>query len=79
MYNGLVAASNAGLKSVSLPTIIMDMVFGVVEKIVDEVVSEMTRGVRKFLGENSDTMLKSITFVVYNDPKAQLLLQKALA
>lgn len=79
IYNGLKAASDTGFKSVSLPTIRMGVMLGVVEKSVNEAVSEMTKGVRKFLGENPDTTLKSITFVVYNDPKTQSLLQKALA
>lgn len=79
IYSGLKAASNAGFKSVSLPTIRMGVMLGVVEKSVNEAVSEMTKGVRRFLGENSDTTLKSITFVVYNDPQTQSLLQKTLA
>ncbi len=75
--NGLKAASDAGFKSVSLPTVRMGFMLGVVEKSVNEAVDEMAKGVKKFLVENPDA-LHSIIFVVYNDPKTQSLLQKAL-
>ncbi len=75
--NGLKAASDAGFKSVSLPTVRMGVMLGVVEKSANEAVDEMAKGVKKFLAENPDA-LKNITFVVYNDSKTQSLLQKAL-
>jgi O-acetyl-ADP-ribose deacetylase (regulator of RNase III) len=76
VYNGLKAASDAGFKSVSLPTVRMGVMLGVVEKSVNEAVAEMARGVKRLLAE--DNTLKNITFVVYNDPKTQALLQKAV-
>lgn len=76
VYNGLKAASDAGFKSVSLPTVRMGIMLGVVEKSINEAVAEMAKGVKKFLAKSN--VLKSITFVVYNDPKTQSLLQKAL-
>lgn len=76
VYGGLKAASDAGFKSVSLPTVRMGKMLGVVEKSVNEAVAEMAKGVQKFLADRNT--LKSITFVVYNDPKTQTLLQKAL-
>jgi len=78
IYSGLKAASDAGFKSVSLPTIRMGVMLGVVEKSAKEAVDEMAKGVKKFLVENPDTSLKSIAFVVYNDNKTQLLLQSIL-
>jgi len=78
VFNGLKAASDAGFKSVSLPTIRMGVMLGAVEKSVDEAVGEMAKGVNMFLCKNPDTALENIAFVVYNDQNIQLLLQKAL-
>lgn len=78
IYSGLNAASDAGFTSVSLPTVRMGVMLGVVEKSIDEAVAELAEGVRMFLSENPNATLKSITFVVYNDQKIQSLLQKAL-
>ncbi len=78
VYSGLRAASDAGFKSVSLPTIRMGVMLGNVEKGTKEAVREMTDGVTKFLSENANTPLESITFVVHNDKEVQFLLQSAL-
>lgn len=78
VYNGLKAASDAGFKSVSLPTIRMGVMLGVVEKSVNEAVEEMARGVTEFLANNPGTSLQSITFVVYNDKTTRSLLQNVL-
>ena len=78
VYNGLKAASDAGFKSVSLPTIRMGVMLGVVEKSTEEAVEEMAKGVTKFIAENVNTSLKNITFVVYNDKMTQSLLETAL-
>ncbi len=79
VYDGLKGASNAGFKSVSIPTIRMGVMLGVVEKTLEEAVVGMSKGVRSFLKKNPDTTLEKITFVVYNDKKVQSLLQGALA
>ena len=78
IHNGLKAASDAGFRSVSLPTIRMGVMLEVVEKSVGEAVKEMAKGVKKFLAADSSTKLESITFVVYNDKKTQSLLQSVL-
>lgn len=78
VYNGLEAASGAGFVRVSLPTIRMGVMLGMVEKSLDEAVSEMATGVRKFLADNLKTSVRSITFVVYNDQHTQFLLNSAL-
>jgi O-acetyl-ADP-ribose deacetylase (regulator of RNase III) len=78
VYNGLRSASDAGFKSVSLPTIRMGVMLGLIETSVNEGVGEMAKGVKKFIVESPDTSLKSITFVVYNDNNVHSLLQKAL-
>ena len=77
IYNGLKAASGAGFKSISLPTIRMGVMLGVVEKSINEAMNEMAKGVQKFLAESPNT-LENITFVVYGDRNIQSLLQKAL-
>lgn len=78
VYDGLKGASDAGFKSVSLPTIRMGVMLGAVEKTLEEAVVGISTGVRSFLKKNPDTSLESITFVVYNDKKIQSLLQSAL-
>lgn len=78
IYAGLKAASNAGYKSVSLPTIRMGVMLGAVEKSKQEAVSEMAEGVRKFRDERSYG-LDQITFVVYGDSETESLLRRALA
>jgi O-acetyl-ADP-ribose deacetylase (regulator of RNase III) len=78
VYNGLKSASDAGFKSVSLPTIRMGVMLGLIETSVNEAVGEMAKGVKKFITESPDTSLKSITFVVYNNNNIHSLLQKAL-
>lgn len=77
IQSGLQAASDAGFKSASLPTVRMGVMLGVVEKSTKEAVDEMAKGVKKFLATNPSTQLEGITFVVYNDTKTQSLLQAA--
>ncbi len=78
VYLGLKAASDAGFAKVSLPTIRMGLMLGAVEKTIDEAVSEMACGVRKFLAEHPKTSVQDITFVVYDDDRTQSLLESAL-
>lgn len=75
LLNGLTAASKAGFKSVALPTIRMGVMLGVVEKSKEEAVGEMVGGVMRFLDENPQTSIESITFVVYVDPDTEELLK----
>ncbi len=75
--NGLKAASDAGFKSVTLPTIRMGVMLGVVEKSRGEAVREMAKGVAKFCHENPKNLL-SITFVVYNDEELQRDLEEVM-
>lgn len=78
IFNGLVAASNACFQSVTLPTIRMGVTLGVVEKSKEEAVSGMAGGVVRFFKENPETSIENVTFVVYNDPGTEVLLNKAL-
>ena len=78
VYNGLKAASDAGFAKVSLPTIRMGVMLGAVEKSVDQAVSEMASGVRKFMADHPKTTVEDITFVVYNDQRTQSLLESVL-
>lgn len=77
IYAGLEAADKAGFASVTLPTIRMGVMLGVVEKSAEEAVVGMGVAIRNFL-KRGPTSIKTITFVVYNDPKTQAMLQKAL-
>lgn len=76
--NGLTSASKAGFQSVTLPTIRMGVMLGVVEKSKEEAVNQMVSGVASFVNENPGTSVSSITFVVYVDPDTEDLLKKAL-
>lgn len=78
IYNGLKTASEAGFAKVSLPTIRMGVMLGEVEKSLDEAVSEMATGIRKFLTDYPKTPVQDIIFVVYNDQRTQSLLNSAL-
>lgn len=78
IYAGLKAASDAGFKTVSIPTIRMGVMLGSVEKSTEEAVNEMRTGVLWFLKNNPDTQISSITFVVYSDEKTRCLLEEAL-
>ena len=74
---GLLGAESAGFATVTLPTIRMGVMLGVVEKSLDEALSEMAAGVKAFLTKQPKAV-QSITFVVYNDPPTELLLRTAL-
>ena len=78
VYNGLVAANEAGFTSVSVPTIRMGVMLGVVENSVDEAVAEMAAGVARFTADYPQTSLSELTFVVYDDPSTQQALEAAL-
>lgn len=69
VYSGLKAASDGGLRTVTLPTIRMGVMLGVVERSRDEALNEMIAGVNKFRSKNEDG-LDEITFVVYGDEDA---------
>ena len=80
IYNGLVAASNAGYESVSLPTIRMGVMLGVVEKTPGEAVDQMVEGVERFILKHSpSTTIKSITFVVYGGGHIKSMLEQRLS
>lgn len=76
LYNGLVAASQAGYKTVSLPTIRMGVMLGVVEKTRKEAVDQMIAGVKRFQKDFPRSSLTRATFVVYIDPETLDILQK---
>jgi len=67
VYLGLKAADKAGLESVTIPTIRLGVMLGVVEKSKEEAIAEMAEGVRQFMAEKPKSVTE-ITFVVYNDP-----------
>lgn len=68
VFSGLAAAHDAGFGSVSLPTIRMGVMLGVVEKNATEAVAEMMHGIGNFREKYPNTGLQEITIVVFNDP-----------
>jgi len=78
IFNGLVAASNAGLRSVTLPTIRMGVMLGTVEKTPEEALGQMASGVRRFQKEHPESSITDLTFVVYNDESIKIALERAL-
>jgi O-acetyl-ADP-ribose deacetylase (regulator of RNase III) len=71
VFNGLLAASNAGFKSVTLPAIRTGVMLGCFEKTKQAAVFAIGEGVRRFLESGGDL---NITFVVYSDRETQDLL-----
>lgn len=65
---GLVAADLAGYSSVTLPAMRLGVMLGVVERSIEEAIQEMAIGTKVFVESNPQSV-KSITFVVYNDPR----------
>lgn len=78
VYVGLVSAAERGFTSVTLPTIRMGMMLGAVEKSLEEAVTEISEGVRRFLKEKPKSSLETITFVVYNDTTIEAALASKL-
>lgn len=75
---GLKEAEKQGLKSVTLPTIRMGVMLGVVEKSEDEALEEMARAIRLFESSRPSSV-KTITFVVYQNPKIEAKLKRLLS
>jgi O-acetyl-ADP-ribose deacetylase (regulator of RNase III) len=73
---GLRAADEAGYESVTLPTIRMGAMLGVVEKNIQEAFREMRIGLKTALRDVKN--LESVTFVVYEDPGLEHLLRVEL-
>jgi len=78
VFAGLNAAADAKFKSVSLPTIRMGVMLGIVEKSKLEAVNELVEGIKLFLKAKPKSSVKSLTFVVYNDPQILKLAKVAL-
>ncbi len=72
------AAELAGAIHVTLPTIRLGVMLGVVEKTVQEALEEMVLGVNLFLVADPDNV-KIITFVIYNDQFSEQTLRQAFA
>lgn len=79
VLSGLLTAASIGFTSVTLPTIRMGLMIGKVEKSVEDAINQMCFAVEKFVRENPDTTLTSITFVVYDDPAVADLLRSELS
>ena len=65
---GLLAANNAGFRSVAIPTMRMGAAQGIVEKTSEEVMEQLCKGVIDFIF-TSPKKTGRIIFVVYDDPK----------
>lgn len=72
--SALDAASKAGFKNVSIPTIRMGVMLGQVEKTPEEAVQEMAEGVKLHQASNSN--IENITFVTYNDETTRKQLER---
>lgn len=68
IFNGLMAADEAGYKSVTLPAIRMGVMRGVVEKTIPEAVRQILDGIQRFdRKDDFKPTLQEITFVIYGD------------
>ncbi len=75
VFNGLLAASNAGFASVTLPAIRTGVMLGRFERTKQAAVFAIGEGVRRFIRSGGDL---DITFVVYSDRETQDLLSSTL-
>ena len=75
VFNGLLAASNAGFASVTLPAIRTGVMLGRFERTKQAAVFAIGEGVRRFIQSGGDL---DITFVVYSDRETQDLLSSTL-
>ena len=76
IYAGFNAANNAGYEHITVPTIRMGVMSGVMEKTPQDAVAHMVAGVEQFkAGYTSTFALKKATFVVYNDSQTTQLLK----
>jgi len=78
IYNGLKAASEAHYASVTIPTIRMGVMLGVVEKNVNEALSQMAMAIKRFTNDHPQTSISTATFVVYNDENLRAALERTL-
>lgn len=79
IFNGLMAASSSSFAEVTIPTIRMGVMLGVVEKTPAEAVDQMIEAVRRFAAQHgSTTSIKKITFVVFNGQHIQDLLERGV-
>ncbi|TSC52331.1 MAG: Uncharacterized protein LiPW41_542 [Parcubacteria group bacterium LiPW_41] len=68
IFSALRAASEAGYKHVSIPTIRMGVMSGVVEKTPKEALTELIKGITEFFKSYPQSCIEKMTFVVYNQP-----------
>lgn len=68
ILSGLMEAEKQELSSVTLPTIRMGVMLGVVEKSEDEVLDEVILALEMF-NDSQPVHVKEITFVIYSNPE----------
>lgn len=77
IFNGLMAADEAGYKSVTLPAIRMGVMRGVVEKTIPEAVWQIIDGIQRFdKKDDFKPTLQEVTFVIYGDEEVTQELYK---
>jgi O-acetyl-ADP-ribose deacetylase (regulator of RNase III) len=65
----LKAASKAGYRHVTMPTIRTGVMLGVVEKDAKTAVGELLRGIDNFFTEEPETSIEHFTFVIFRQPQ----------
>ncbi len=78
IFRGLQAADQAGYRKVSLPTIRMGVMLGMVERSAEEAARETAAGMQMFL-DSSPKNVRELFFVVYNDATTKRALQSLIA
>ena len=79
IFKGLCAASDAGFRRVTLPTIRMGVMLGVVEKSLDETIGQMKEAVHRLFRIFPIVDIEEISFVVYDEPAVAERLRKEFA
>ena len=80
IYNGLEAASKENYQTILVPAMRLGEAKGIYEKTENEVIDNMSLGVREFLDKYSiATNLEKINFVIYNDPQLTTKITEGLS
>jgi O-acetyl-ADP-ribose deacetylase (regulator of RNase III) len=67
IYSALIKAESEKISSVTVPSIRMGVMRGVVEKTDNEAIEQLALGVESFRLQRKPVHLKTITFVIYDD------------
>jgi O-acetyl-ADP-ribose deacetylase (regulator of RNase III) len=79
VYTGLEAAHKENYDKILIPAMRLGVMKGLVEKTPQETVKKIGIGIERFVDRyGTQTPLTNLTWVVYNDPKTMVILERGL-